>query len=210
MASTAPTSSTNSTTSPSRKVEHHYVDHANDVEMTDNSNVPQEENIDDNSDSSGCSSSSKKMTATEATTTKSEDASSSMIKHVKMPSMSSSSDRNFPVKLHFMLNELQLDGCDHIVSWQPHGRCFVVHKQSLFVKSILPMYVFIFGLSFYMYVCVNMYVFVTVTSMVETGPDTRALIILVRLRITVVVVCNRFAHKASRSPVYHCCNMICR
>jgi HSF-type DNA-binding len=49
------------------------------------------------------------------------------------------SDRNFPVKLHFMLSELEADGLAHIVSWQPHGRCFVVHKQEDFVKMILPM-----------------------------------------------------------------------
>ena len=53
----------------------------------------------------------------------------------------SASDRNFPVKLHFMLNELESDGLSHIVSWQPHGRCFVVHKQEDFVSTILPMYV---------------------------------------------------------------------
>jgi hypothetical protein len=53
----------------------------------------------------------------------------------------SASDRNFPVKLHFMLNELESDGLSHIVSWQPHGRCFVVHKQEEFVRTILPMYV---------------------------------------------------------------------
>jgi HSF-type DNA-binding len=53
----------------------------------------------------------------------------------------SASDRNFPVKLYFMLNELESDGLSHIVSWQPHGRCFVVHKQEDFVKTILPMYV---------------------------------------------------------------------
>lgn len=50
------------------------------------------------------------------------------------------SDRNFPVKLHFMLSDLEADGLGHIVSWQPHGRCFVVHKQEEFVKMILPMW----------------------------------------------------------------------
>jgi hypothetical protein len=49
------------------------------------------------------------------------------------------SDRNFPVKLHFMLNELDADGLAHLVSWQPHGRCFVVHRQEDFVNTILPM-----------------------------------------------------------------------
>ena len=38
-------------------------------------------------------------------------------------------DRNFPVKLHYMLSELENDNQDHIVSWAPHGRCFVVHDQ---------------------------------------------------------------------------------
>ena len=39
------------------------------------------------------------------------------------------SDRNFPVKLHYMLSELEDDEQDHIVGWAPHGRCFVVHDQ---------------------------------------------------------------------------------
>jgi hypothetical protein len=38
-----------------------------------------------------------------------------------------------------MLNELKSDGLDHIISWQPHGRCFVVHKQAVFVEKVLPM-----------------------------------------------------------------------
>jgi len=48
-------------------------------------------------------------------------------------------EQNFPVKLHFMLSELAADGLDHIVSWQPHGRCFVVHKHHEFVKFVLPL-----------------------------------------------------------------------
>ena len=47
-------------------------------------------------------------------------------------------DTNFPVKLHFMLSDLEKDGLDRIISWQPHGRCFVVHNQEAFVKHILP------------------------------------------------------------------------
>jgi hypothetical protein len=53
--------------------------------------------------------------------------------------MAHAAERNFPVKLHFMLSELEADGLGHIVSWQPHGRCFVVHKQEDFVRMILPM-----------------------------------------------------------------------
>jgi HSF-type DNA-binding len=52
---------------------------------------------------------------------------------------SNRSDQNFPVKLHYMLSELEADGLDDIVSWQPHGRCFVVHKQKEFVEKILPL-----------------------------------------------------------------------
>jgi hypothetical protein len=49
-------------------------------------------------------------------------------------------DQNFPVRLHYMLSEMEKDGLQHIVSWQPHGRCFVVHDQEEFVKSVLPMW----------------------------------------------------------------------
>lgn len=87
-------------TSPQRKIEHHYVDHANDVAR------PVENAVGNNSISSTYA-------------------------HL--------SDRTFPVTLHFMLNELKSDGLDHIISWQPHGRCFVVHKQAQFVDKILPM-----------------------------------------------------------------------
>jgi hypothetical protein len=45
---------------------------------------------------------------------------------------------NFPVKLHCMLTEPDIDGMDEIVSWQPHGRCFLVHKQPQFVEKVLP------------------------------------------------------------------------
>jgi hypothetical protein len=48
-------------------------------------------------------------------------------------------EHNFPVKLHYMLSELETDGMDDIVSWQPHGRCFLVHKQQQFVEQVLPL-----------------------------------------------------------------------
>jgi hypothetical protein len=48
-------------------------------------------------------------------------------------------EHNFPVKLHYMLDELEKDGMEHIVSWQPHGRCFLVHKQQQFVEHVLPL-----------------------------------------------------------------------
>ena len=49
--------------------------------------------------------------------------------------------RNFPVKLHFMLNELKVDGMEAIASWQSHGRSFIVHKPKVFEIEIIPLYV---------------------------------------------------------------------
>ena len=46
----------------------------------------------------------------------------------------------FPVKLHAMLDKIEADGLAHVVSWQPHGRCFVVHKPKEFVHDVMPHY----------------------------------------------------------------------
>eukprot|EP00978_Attheya_sp_CCMP212_P034706 scaffold146825_cov35-Attheya_sp.AAC.1 len=46
----------------------------------------------------------------------------------------------FPVKLHDMLESIEGDGLGHIVSWQPHGRAFVVHKPKEFVEDVMPRY----------------------------------------------------------------------
>jgi hypothetical protein len=48
------------------------------------------------------------------------------------------SEQPFPVKLHYMLEQIDKEGLSSVVSWQPHGRCFVVHKQNDFVEKILP------------------------------------------------------------------------
>jgi HSF-type DNA-binding len=45
----------------------------------------------------------------------------------------------FPVKLYEMLHRVDVEGLEHIVSWQPHGRCFVVHDPKTF-KEMLPKY----------------------------------------------------------------------
>jgi hypothetical protein len=55
------------------------------------------------------------------------------------PEESNHGEHNFPVKLHFMLSELETDGMADIVSWQPHGRSFLVHKQMQFVEKVLPL-----------------------------------------------------------------------
>lgn len=46
---------------------------------------------------------------------------------------------SFPMKLFMMLEQVEADGNAHIVSWQVHGRCFVVHEPELF-KELLPRY----------------------------------------------------------------------
>ncbi len=46
----------------------------------------------------------------------------------------------FPLKLHFMLESVDGDGLDDIVSWQPHGRAFAVKDRQRFVLEIIPNY----------------------------------------------------------------------
>ena len=44
----------------------------------------------------------------------------------------------FPVKLHYMLSRMDVEGTNSIISWQPHGRCFLVHKPKEFIEEIMP------------------------------------------------------------------------
>jgi len=46
----------------------------------------------------------------------------------------------FPIKLHDMLDQIERDGYGDVISWQPHGRCFVVHKPREFVDHVMPTY----------------------------------------------------------------------
>jgi HSF-type DNA-binding len=45
----------------------------------------------------------------------------------------------FPVRLHRMLERIEQDGYGHVVSWQLHGRCFVVHNPAS-LEQLLPIY----------------------------------------------------------------------
>jgi hypothetical protein len=47
---------------------------------------------------------------------------------------------SFPIKLHAVLLQVENDGLSHIVSWMPHGRCFVIHKPKEFVDLVMPKY----------------------------------------------------------------------
>lgn len=44
----------------------------------------------------------------------------------------------FPTKLYEMLVGVAKEGLQHIVSWQPHGRCFVIHHSAAFINEIMP------------------------------------------------------------------------
>lgn len=46
----------------------------------------------------------------------------------------------FPIKLHAVLDQVLADGLGHVISWQAHGRCFVVHKPKEFVDHVMPKY----------------------------------------------------------------------
>jgi hypothetical protein len=47
----------------------------------------------------------------------------------------------FPIKLHAVLEQVERDGYAHVVSWSPHGRCFVIHKPKQFTEEVMPKYV---------------------------------------------------------------------
>lgn len=46
----------------------------------------------------------------------------------------------FPLKLHAVLDQVEADGLANVISWMPHGRCFVVHKPKEFVDHVMPKY----------------------------------------------------------------------
>jgi hypothetical protein len=48
----------------------------------------------------------------------------------------------FPEKLHDMLSRMDEEGTNNIISWQPHGRCFLIHKKKEFVNQVMTRYVF--------------------------------------------------------------------
>jgi hypothetical protein len=49
--------------------------------------------------------------------------------------------RNFPSKLYTMLQQMELEGHDNIILWQPNGRSFLVHNVKAFEEMILPRFV---------------------------------------------------------------------
>jgi hypothetical protein len=46
----------------------------------------------------------------------------------------------FPWKLHDMLDDMDRQGSQSIVCWQPHGRSFMVHKPKEYVEDVMAHY----------------------------------------------------------------------
>jgi hypothetical protein len=55
-------------------------------------------------------------------------------------SVVSETEHSFPWKLHDMLEAAESNNFDHIVSWEPDGLSFKVHKSDEFVTKIMPLY----------------------------------------------------------------------
>lgn len=55
------------------------------------------------------------------------------------PSNESKTFNKFPMRLFALLDQAQQDNIAHIISWQPHGRCFAIHKPKE-LQAILPRY----------------------------------------------------------------------
>jgi len=47
----------------------------------------------------------------------------------------------FPSRLHYVLNELEKDALDDVMSWHPCGSSFIVHNRERLEKEVLPLYV---------------------------------------------------------------------
>jgi HSF-type DNA-binding len=45
----------------------------------------------------------------------------------------------FPLKLHAVLDQVEADGLAHVISWQGHGRAFLIHKPKEFVEHVMPL-----------------------------------------------------------------------
>jgi len=60
---------------------------------------------------------------------------------VHVPTLHRGATRQFPNKLYEMLFEASKLGFEDIISWQPHGRAFLVRKADAFVTEVMQRYV---------------------------------------------------------------------
>ena len=55
---------------------------------------------------------------------------------LSLKSTKNSKNSCFASKLHYMLSDLEKEGNDDIICWQPHGRSFIIRDRKRFVESI--------------------------------------------------------------------------
>ena len=46
---------------------------------------------------------------------------------------------SFPERLHFVLEQAESEGYEDLISWQPHGRAFVVHDSEKLTEKVLKL-----------------------------------------------------------------------
>lgn len=68
----------------------------------------------------------------------SQDAESSFVNKFHIPRGGVS--MTFPIQLHAMLENIEREGYGHVISWQPHGRCFVIHNKKEFISHVMPVF----------------------------------------------------------------------
>jgi hypothetical protein len=56
------------------------------------------------------------------------------------PKASGGVSNPFPVVLHKLLSQADQMGFSDVISWQPHGRSFLIHQPKEFVRDIVPRY----------------------------------------------------------------------
>lgn len=44
----------------------------------------------------------------------------------------------FPWRLHECLDAVEREGLEHVISWKPHGRAFIVYQPAEFERLVLP------------------------------------------------------------------------
>ncbi|KAL7556255.1 hypothetical protein ACA910_015716 [Epithemia clementina (nom. ined.)] len=50
------------------------------------------------------------------------------------------SNKSFPQKMYFLLQEMSRQGKEHVVSFVDHGKAFMIHKPQLFETEIMPLF----------------------------------------------------------------------
>ncbi len=110
----------------------------------------------------------------------------------------------FPTILHKLLSETDMMGCSHLISWQTHGRSFLIHKPREFVREVVPRYFKHSKLSSFQRQ-LSLYGFVRLTN---EGPDKGAYYHEVCSREWGDMLKQIIAGNLINTPLYvHCCRI---